>query len=311
MKSMPDIRTARPLASRKNPSRLRWLLPVAIAAAAAVQAQPPPTQNPLAVLDHGLRPSVLAPDQPLPRWSLDERMRHYKVPGVAVAILKDGEVVRAAGYGVRQANTQDKVDGDTLFSVGSISKVTTATTTLRLVAQGKLDLDRNVDAYLKRWKLPTSREVSRPNVSLRMLMSHTSGLGVHGFADYQPNDPLPTLVQVLEGQKPAKGEAITFKREPGLVNDYSGGGVTVEQTVIEDASGHPLRQLSQDLVFAPLSMRRSTFESPLSAAVETSPKRMMTAVRRRPCRVVGKVSPRPVHPVCGPRRTISGGSWVD
>ena len=261
-------------ANRLPAKRLRWLMLAAFAATFAacaqtqvqIQVQTPAGPDPLAALDHGLRPMVIAPGEALPRWSLAERMRHYKVPGVAIAVLKNGEVVRAVGYGVREAGTQDKVDGDTLFSVGSISKVVTAATTLRLVAQGRLDLDRNVDDYLKRWKLPASAEVPQPRVSLRMLMSHTSGLGVHGFADYQPGAPLPTLVQVLDGQTPAKGEAVRFKHAPGLLNDYSGGGVTVEQAAIEDATGQPLHQLAEAQVFAPLGMRRSTFESPLSAA---------------------------------------------
>lgn len=253
-------------AHRLPATRLRWLTLAAFAATAAAQAQAPATPDPLAVLDHGLRPSVTAPGEAVPRWSLAERMRHYKVPGVAIAVLKNGEVVQVAGYGVRQVGTQDKVDGDTLFSVGSISKMATATTTLRLVADGRLDLDRNVDDYLKRWKLPASTEVPQPRVSLRMLMSHTAGFGVHGFADYQPNEPLPTLVQVLDGQKPAKGEAVRFKNAPGAINDYSGGGVTVEQLVIEDATGKALGQVAEEQVFAPLGMRRSTFESPLSAA---------------------------------------------
>lgn len=251
---------------RSVAARSRWLAFATLALAAAAQAQSPTAQDPLAALEHGLRPSLLAAGEPVPRWSLAERMRHYKVPGVAIAIVKNGEVVRAAGYGVRETGTQDKVDADTLFSVGSISKVATATTTLRLVAQGTLDLDRNVDGYLKRWKLPASQAVPQPNLSLRMLMSHTAGFGVHGFEDYQPNDPLPTLVQVLDGQKPAKGEAVRFKQAPGQVVDYSGGGITVEQVAIEDAAGKPLSQLAEELVFTPLGMRRSTFESPLSAA---------------------------------------------
>lgn len=247
-------------------TRLRWLVLVAFAAIGSAQAQRAAAPDPLAVLDRGLRPNAIAPGEAVPRWSLAERMRHYKVPGVAIAIVKNGEVVRAAGYGVRQAGTQDKVDADTLFSVGSISKVATAATTLRLVAQGRLDLDRNVDSYLKRWKLPASERVPQPDVSLRMLMSHTAGFGVHGFEDYQPADPLPTLVQVLDGQKPAKGEAVRFKQAPGQVVDYSGGGITVEEVAIEDATGKTLRQLAEQQVFAPLGMRRSTFESPLSAA---------------------------------------------
>lgn len=255
-----------PAACRRVAAHLCWLALAAFAALVPAQAQTAAVPDPLAVLEHGLRPNVIDAGQAAPRWSLAERMRHYKVPGVAVAIVRNGEVVQAAGYGLRQAGTQNKVDADTLFSVGSISKVATASTTLRLVAQGKLDLDRNADDYLKRWKLPASAQVLQPKVSLRMLMSHTAGFGVHGFEDYQPNDPLPTLVQVLNGQKPAKGEAVRFKHAPGAVNDYSGGGITVEEVAIEDATGKPLRQLAQEQVFAPLGMRRSTFESPLSAA---------------------------------------------
>ncbi|MDR6626167.1 serine hydrolase domain-containing protein [Caulobacter segnis] len=243
----------------------RLLLGVALVAAIATPGWAA-NSDPLAALDRGLRPDVIAAGQTTPGWALTERMAHYKVPGVAVAILRDGEVVSAVGYGVREAGSQDKVDGDTLFSVGSISKVVTAATTLRLVADGRLDLDRDVDDYLKRWKLPASTEVPEPYVSLRMLMSHTSGLGVHGFADYQPAEPLPTLVQVLNGEKPAKNEAVRFKWSPGALNDYSGGGITVEQAVIEDATGQPLETLARTRVFAPLGMKRSTFESPLSAA---------------------------------------------
>jgi CubicO group peptidase (beta-lactamase class C family) len=189
-----------------------------------------------------------------------------KIAKRAIAILRNGEVVRAMGFGVRESGTRQAVDGDTLFSVGSISKVVTAATTLRLVARGQLDLDRNVNAYLKRWKLPPSAVVPDPKVSLRMLMSHTAGFGVHGFADYQPGEPLPTLVQILEGTGPAKNEAVRFKHPPGQRADYSGGGITVEQMTIEDATGQPLAALAESHVFAPLGMRRSTFESPLSAA---------------------------------------------
>ena len=248
-------------------SRLLLALALTLAVATpAWAADAPAALDPLAALDHGLRPDVIAAGQAAPGWSLAERMRHHKVPGVAIAVLRNGEVARAVGYGVREAGTQDKVDGDTLFSVGSISKVATATTTLRLVAEGRLDLDRDVDDYLKRWKLPPSAEAPDPRVSLRMLMSHTSGLGVHGFADYQPAEPLPTLVQVLDGEKPAKNEAVRFKSAPGRLNDYSGGGVTVEQAVIEDATGQTLEALARARVFAALGMKRSTFESPLSAS---------------------------------------------
>jgi len=222
--------------------------------------------EPFAALNAGLRPTVLEPDAAPPGWSLQERMAHYKVPGVAVAVLKNGRVVAAAGYGVREAGTHDVVDADTLFSVGSISKVVAAATTLRLVADGRLDLDRDVGAYLKSWRVPSMPELSHPNVTLRMLMSHTAGFGVHGFKDYEPDEPLPSIVQTLNGTPPAKNGPVRLTFEPGTRMRYSGGGTTVEQMVIEDLAGAPFESVAGEQVLAPLGMRRSTFVNPLPEA---------------------------------------------
>lgn len=252
---------------KKNTRRARALL-VACLLAGTVNAQQAnrESSDPLAVLQYGLRPSILKAGESIPRWSLQERMAHHKVPGVAIAILKDGEVVHAAGYGLRQAGTHDAVDADTLFSVGSVSKVITAAATLRLVAQGKIDLDRDVNSYLKSWRIPPAPEIENPVVTMRMLLSHTSGLTVHGFEDYLPGEKLPTLIETLNGTPPAKNESVRLQREPGLLVDYSGGGVMVEQQVIEDVTGAPLETAARAQVFDLVDMRRSTFENPLSAA---------------------------------------------
>lgn len=220
----------------------------------------------LAALQDGLRPSILKAGEPLPKWSLQERMAYHKVPGVAIAIVKDGEVMHAAGYGVREAGTHDAVDADTLFSVGSISKMITAATTLRLVTQGKIDLDRDVNSYLKSWRIPLASEIENPVVTMRMLLSHTSGLTVHGFEDYLPGEKLPTLIETLNGTSPAKNEPVRLQREPGLLTDYSGGGIMVEQQVIEDVTGTSLVTAAREQVFDRVGMFRSTFENPLSAA---------------------------------------------
>jgi CubicO group peptidase (beta-lactamase class C family) len=212
-----------------------------------------------------LRPSVLRADQPAPAWSLSERMRHYGVPGVAVAVLHDGEVVHAAGYGLREAGTAEKVDADTLFSVGSVSKVVAAGATLRLVSQGRLDLDRDVGAYLRSWRIPPFGGDAAPTVTLRMLLSHTAGFNVHGFEDFQPGAAVPDVLQTLDGKAPAKHEPVRLVHPPGERLDYSGGGVTVEQLVLTDATGRPFEALARETVFDPLRMNRSTFESPLAA----------------------------------------------
>lgn len=247
------------------------LLAILALLAAPVRAAPPAMgsdapSSPLAALAHGLRPNLLASGEPLPRWSLRERMAHHQVPGVAVALLRDGRVVAAAGYGQLRAGHAGAVDADTLFNVGSISKVVTAATSLRLVAQRRLDLDGDVNRTLTSWRLPARPGHPRETVNLRMLMSHTAGLNVHGFPDYLPGEATPTLLQTLEGQTPARTPAIRLKHRPGTMVDYSGGGTVIEQLMIEDATGAPLEAAARAEVFSPLGMARSTFQDPAEAA---------------------------------------------
>ncbi|MET0890642.1 MAG: serine hydrolase domain-containing protein, partial [Stenotrophomonas maltophilia] len=87
-----------------------------------------------AALASGLRPTVVPANAAPPHWSLQERMAQHHVPGVSIAVLRGGKLVHSAGYGTREAGTQAAVNADTLFSVGSVSKVVTAATSLRLVA---------------------------------------------------------------------------------------------------------------------------------------------------------------------------------
>ncbi len=213
-------------------------------------------------LNSGLRPGVLEPGASLPHWSLQRRMDHHHVPGAAIAVLREGKLVHVAGYGVRAAGTDAPVNADTLFSVGSVSKVVTAATTLRLVADGRLDLDQNIQQHLTDWQVPGTAATPHPRITLRMLLSHTSGLGVHGFADYLPGEPLPSVLQTLDGVPPAKNRPVRLIYPPGERGDYSGGGVMVEQHVLETVSGQPLDSLARAQVFTPIGMSRSRFDDP-------------------------------------------------
>jgi len=218
----------------------------------------------LSALAGSLRPTIVEAGQAMPGWSLQERMTHYGVPGVAIAVIRDGKVVQAAGYGLRQAG--DAVDAQTAFSVGSVSKIITAATTLRLVADGRLDLDRDVSGYLADWRFSAHPDAPGAKVSLRMLLSHTGGFNVHGFEDYPPAAPLPSLRQTLDGAPPARSEAVRLIDPPGLRMRYSGGGVQVQQLVLESVADRPFARLAQEAVFSPLGMHRSTFEQPLAPA---------------------------------------------
>lgn len=211
----------------------------------------------------GLRPGIQYVGEKPVRWSLRERMRHYGVPGVSIAVIRDGKLAWARGYGVRAAGGTDRVDSETVFSVGSLSKVAAAATTLRLVDAGTLDLDKDVSIYLKRWQLPKSPHTTIEAVTLRGLLSHSAGVNVPGFPDFLPGEPVPTLLDTLNGTPPAKTERLTISYVPGTEWRYSGGGIQIEQLVIEDVTGVGFVDAARKHVFEPLGMARSTFENPL------------------------------------------------
>ncbi len=206
----------------------------------------------------GLRSTVYSGAE---RWSLRDRMIHHGVPGVAVAVMRAGRVDAVQGFGTCIAGMDAPVDGDTLFSVGSVSKLVTAALCLRLVTGGALDLDRDVNGYLKRWRVPTGPKGDDRAVTLRMLLSHTSGFNIHGFADYAPDAPLPTLIQTLNGERPAMNKPLSRIDPAGTRSRYSGGGYMIAQAVIEDATGERFDSVARRLMFDPLGMQRSRFEA--------------------------------------------------
>src|SRR5262249_17650515 len=102
-------------------------------------------------------------------------------------------------------------------------------------------------------------------VTLRGLLSHTAGLTVHGFPGYATDEPVATVVQVLDGAKPANTRSIRVDILPGSKWRYSGGGYTVMQQMVVDVTGKSFPQFMKEAVLEPLGMRESTFEQPLPA----------------------------------------------
>ncbi|WP_294322190.1 serine hydrolase domain-containing protein [uncultured Sphingomonas sp.] len=191
--------------------------------------------------------------------TLGERMRAYGVPGVSVAVIHRGRIAWARGWGVRDAATCAPVTPDTMFQAASISKVVTAMLALRLVEQGKIALDNDINTALRSWHLPPDAKLAPRGVTLRQLLSHTAGLGVHGFAGYATGAPLPSTVQILEGSSPANSEAVRSTLPAGGQWRYSGGGYVVTQLALSDVSGLSFARLADRDILRPLRMAHSTF----------------------------------------------------
>lgn len=206
------------------------------------------------------------PGVPVTTAPLAGRMAYHEVPGVAVAVLRDGEIAWAAGFGVRAAAGAEPVTERTLFQAASISKPVTALAVLRLAQDGRIDLDTDVNAYLMTWRVPPN-DGWQPRVSLRQLLSHTAGTTVHGFPGYHPGRPRPTLLQILDGKPPANTPPVRVSTLPGTLLRYSGGGTLIVQLVLEHVTGQAFADLMRDLVLAPLGMQDSTFAQPLPASL--------------------------------------------
>jgi CubicO group peptidase (beta-lactamase class C family) len=193
--------------------------------------------------------------------TLAERMATLRVPGVSIAVIRDGRIEWARGFGVTTAGGA-AITPDTLFQAASISKPVAALGILRLVESGKVDLDTDVNRYLKTWKLAENEFTASAKVTLRGLLSHTAGVTVHGFPGYAPNTAA-TVVQILNGQPPANTPRVFVDTTPGTLWRYSGGGYVVAQQLAEDVTGQPFARLMRESVLVPVGMTRSTFEQPL------------------------------------------------
>ncbi len=198
-------------------------------------------------------------------WNIEERMAKYGVPGVSLAVIYDNKIAWTKGYGVMHKERREPVTTTTLFQAGSISKPVAAYGALRLVAAGKIKDEENVNTYLKTWKLPDNEFTAKKAVTLNQLLSHTGGVTVHGFLGYSPDLPVPTLVQVLNGEAPANSPPIRVDKLPGEGARYSGGGYCIMQQMLIDVEGKDLPQIMQEQVLGPLGMTHSTYEQPLPA----------------------------------------------
>lgn len=208
-------------------------------------------------------PPVTVQGEPVPTSTLEARMAALRVPGLSVAVIHGGKLEWARGFGVTRIGGPP-VTTETLFQAASISKIIAATAVLKQVQTGRLDLDADVSRYLEGWKLPASELTHDKKVTLRGLLSHSAGIGVSGFDGYAPGSDLPTVIQVLNGESPAKSAPVLVTAEPGKSWSYSGGGYMIIQQILTDVTGRPYVKLVEDSVLHPWGMHNSSFEQPLS-----------------------------------------------
>ncbi|KAF8189957.1 beta-lactamase/transpeptidase-like protein [Mycena galopus ATCC 62051] len=223
-----------------------------------------------------------------------EIMSGYNTPGISIAVLPPTSSAEeyaktdlvTSTFGIRDCtDAGSSVDAETIFQATSISKPFTALAVLRLVVQGKLNLDTDIEEYLAldkdqavvRQDLHTSAIVNpatvpRTPLTPRLLLAHKSGLStVSGLAGYYGKwAEIPPTPSTINGVSPANNLPIRAFTFPGLGTSYSGGGTTVVQYILTLVTGKAFPTLMRELVLEPLGMSRSTYEQPINGVVRVN-----------------------------------------
>jgi CubicO group peptidase (beta-lactamase class C family) len=195
-------------------------------------------------------------------YTLSERMKHYNVSGLSVAVIDNYQIVWAKGYDYADKKEGRKVTANTMFEPGSISKSLNAVGILYLAQQGKLDLYQDINHYLVNWKYPYDTVSHGKKITTAQLLSHTAGLGVHGFPGYQRDSAIATVTDILDGRPPSNTEAVRSLAEPGTGPRYSGGGILITQQMLIDLTKQRYEQYMYEHVLRPLGMTNSSYNQP-------------------------------------------------
>jgi CubicO group peptidase (beta-lactamase class C family) len=196
------------------------------------------------------------------QWNILDRMKKYRVNGVSIAVIHNFRIEWAKGYGMADVSENRPVTENTLFQAASISKSLNSLGVLKLVEEKKIDCDSDLNKYLISWKFPYDSKTGGKKITVKELLSHTAGLTIHGFPGYDREKEKPTIIQVLNGEKPANTMAVRSFEEPGKSLTYSGGGTTVLQLLITDVTGLPYEDFMQKEVLDPLGMTSSCYCQP-------------------------------------------------
>ncbi|MBN8577181.1 MAG: beta-lactamase family protein [Cytophagales bacterium] len=204
------------------------------------------------------RPSIIDRSGLSYATAVEKEIDKAFVGNFAVAVLENGSVQFE-----KFQSANKPVDRNTIFQVASLSKWITAFGIMKLVDQGKLELDAPISKYLTRWKLPPSH-FNNEEVTVRRLLSHTAGLtdglGYSGFEDERSIQTIEqSLTKALDADSGRVGSVVVGIK-PGSSFKYSGGGYTLLQLLVEEVTGKSFAGYMKEEIFTPLGMINTSFD---------------------------------------------------
>ncbi|MBC7937700.1 MAG: beta-lactamase family protein [Rhizobacter sp.] len=191
--------------------------------------------------------------------NLQQRMKTEGVNGLSIVVINNYKIEWAKSYGFADVASGKKTNNETLFQAASNSKSLNAVGLLKLAQLKKIDLNTDINTYLRSWQFPYDSLSEGKKITVTHLLSHTAGTGVHRFRGYEVTATLPKIIQILNGQKPANNDPVRCQRVPGKASVYSGGGTTITQILVTDVQGQLYEDYIWQTVLKPLGMLNSSY----------------------------------------------------
>ncbi|WP_047986412.1 serine hydrolase domain-containing protein [Ornithinibacillus californiensis] len=193
--------------------------------------------------------------------NMGERMQYYKVPGLSISLIANGQISGTENYGTLEVQSNRKVNEDTIFSACSVSKFLTGILVMKLAEDGILGLDDDINKKLVSWKVQDNDFTKIKKVTLRNLLSHQAGIKdpEDSFSELKTDFGIPTMADLLMGKTPYCTVPIEVQCEPGSEFHYSDAGFCIVQQLIEDVTAKPFQQVMKEYIFEPLGMENSHY----------------------------------------------------
>lgn len=220
---------------------------------------------------------------------MDTQFRLLDIPAMTVSIVKDGKIILAKGYGMQNREKNIPVTADrSMFRIGSTSKLFTWTAVMQQVERGNLDLDADVNTYLKTFQIPATFDEP---ITLKHILTHTPGFedgGLGYLINYDP-ETATSIQEFLSKYIPAR------VNKPGAYGSYSNYATALAGLIVQNVSGMPFDDYVEQNIFGPLGMEHSSFREPLPDSIiddmTVGYKREAGVYKNQPYEILGGVRP--------------------
>ena len=191
------------------------------------------------------------------RRHIYEIMEKGNTPGCCIALIKNFELEWVKGYGIEKTGTSTPITVHTVFQAASISKVITTAMILHLVDKKLVSLDEPLNNKLKDWKIPDNEFTKEKKITLRHILTHSSGINSPNGGFSCDKGSIPTITQVLNGKPPARNDPVKVEFTPGSKHQYSNLGFVIIEKLLQDLTGKGTNEIAEEILFEPIGIHES------------------------------------------------------